>query len=238
MNSVFQLFVRGLLLSYLCNWTQRRSILLHKVRLPFPWQILLTVPCLVTACAANPVVTTRIANSEACSNITSNLTPVPLLLDKENKFSIDPTKHCFINSNGKLTSGILFSLPEFRPGYYVSISSLAKADSILPLRVQTLDHGYRVRRTLSPERVFYRGAALSGSVFFNSSDIADRFLLVSAEPTLIGQTTEHMVLASQTTTLAAGALFFSFTNGTESVVSRTFTFNGELEISVGDYPGS
>jgi hypothetical protein len=62
----------------------------------------------------------------------------------------------------------------------------------------------------------------------------EAYVLVSADPALVGQRYDSIVIATSTASAATAAGAFSWTTGVDGAQSRTFSYEGTIQVSVYD----
>lgn len=193
---------------------------------------------LLAACATGPVIPPPMAILEYtgvdCATAPDLGAALSLTPDKERAlYSVSaPASHgCLIRAEGDNTPYVAFALPADHADKTIIVGS-----SLEPLRIQSpsvaiLDRGGQVTRTFRPDEYMYRGAVYSVQ-FRPRADEA--YVLVTADPSRIGQRYDSITVGVFTTTVSTGYGTSQWRTGTETAQSRVFSWEGTVQVSVAD----
>jgi len=115
----------------------------------------------------------------------------------------------------------------------VTVGGVLEATRIFSPDVALLDAEGHTTRTFRAADYYYRGPVFS--VQFQPK-AAERYLLVAADPARVGQRYDAINIGTQTTTVPAGVYTMTWTRGTDTKTSRTFSYEvSGLDPSVPGY---
>lgn len=126
---------------------------------------------------------------------------------------------------------VLYRLPIDLDDKTVTVGSTLEAMRIFAPEVAVLDGGGAVTRTFAREEFYYRGPHYS--VQFRPRE-GDAYVLVSAEPELVGQRYDSIMIGTTTTSLYTAGGGVSWTSGVDRAQSRTFSYEGTVQVLVND----
>lgn len=123
---------------------------------------------------------------------------------------------------------VLFALPAAGDGKMIEVGAQMEALRIFSPSIALLDGNGRQVRGFTPNQYLYRGALYS--VQFVPRE-EERFVLVAANPALIGSQYDAVAISTSTTHLYGG---MTWTRGIDENVSRTFSYEGGVTAIVHD----
>lgn len=126
---------------------------------------------------------------------------------------------------------VLYRLPADQEDKTVTVGSTLEATRIFAPEVAILDGGGAVTRTFARDEFYYRGPHYS--VQFRPRE-GDAYVLVSAAPELVGQRYDSIMIGTTTTSVYTAGGGFSWTSGVDRSQSRTFSYEGAVQVLVND----
>ncbi len=205
------------------------------IRFPAAGAVALVLAGCVSTPTPTPVTQLSQADCPTLARVTPQPAPVPGA-KKPATYHVAAASDCLMGADGKRTTGTLIALPPFAPGYYMDIASQAQGEALLPLRIQTLNGARDVQRTVDGQAIYFRGDGLSGQLFFNADNANERFLLITAAPSIVGQSTTRTAMGAQSNTYSSGTGAFNVTHSFDKSVTHTFSYNGDVTVNIGGYP--
>ena len=190
---------------------------------------------LAAACAAGsvqpPVLTYA---NQGCAAAADLMTAVSLTPPRERAVHVvavpvDTSTPC-LNRSGP-TPYVVYQLPADLGDKTVTVGSMLEATRIFAPEVAVLDGRGMVTRTFAREEYHYRGGHYS--VQFRPRD-EEAYVLVSADPALVGQRYDSIMIGTTTTSVYTGGGGVSWTSGVDNSQSRTFSYEGTVQVLVND----
>lgn len=132
---------------------------------------------------------------------------------------------------GKATPYVVYVLPEGIDTKVFDVGATVEAMRIFAPEVTTLDANGAPVRTFARNRYQYRGALYS--VQFEAKP-EERYVMVTAAPELVGKPYSSIAIGTSTTTVYTGFGTASWTSGTDTQLSRTFSYDGMAQATVMD----
>jgi len=132
---------------------------------------------------------------------------------------------------GRSSPYLVYLLPEDRGDKTLTVGAVLEGARILSPAISLLNDQGQITRTFAPLDYLYRGAVFS--VQFRPRDI-DAYVLVTADPSRIGQRYDAIAVGTNTTVISTGYLTSNYTTGVEASTSRTFSYEGTVHITVYD----
>lgn len=193
---------------------------------------------LVAACATGPSIPPAMPVLEYtgvdCAASPDLGAALSLTPDKERTlYSVNApaAQGCLTRVEGGNTPYVAFALPADHADKTIIVGS-----SLEPFRIQSpsvaiLDRAGQVTRTFRPDEYMYRGAVYS--VQFRPRE-NEAYVLVTADPSRVGQRYDSIVVGVFTTTVSTGYGASQWRTGTETAQSRVFSWEGTVQVSVAD----
>jgi hypothetical protein len=142
--------------------------------------------------------------------------------------TIDASADCLRGPQGARPY-VVFALPADPTGKTVTAGGLLEGARIFSPDVALLDEAGQATRTFRPADFYYRGAVFS--VQFQPK-AGERYLLVSAEPSRVGQRYDAIAIGTQTNSVYAAGAMITWTRGLDTKTSRTFSYAGQVQVTV------
>lgn len=136
-----------------------------------------------------------------------------------------------LNRNGVQTPYALFALPTDYADKTITVGALLEPLRILSPTVAILNREGRVSRTFDPADYMYRGSLYS--VQFRPRE-TESYLLVTADPARVGRRYDSIAIGVVTTTVYTGYGSANMHSGTDVAQSRTFSYEGMVQVMVND----
>lgn len=187
----------------------------------------------LTACAATPPAPVLHYARNDCA-ATPNLSAAISLTPDREKAShavltpVDGQAACLAPAG---TPYFVYRLPADFGDKTITVGATLEALRIFAPDVAILDANGVVTRTFARDEYYYR--SLHYSVQFRPRE-EEVYILVSAEPALVGQRYDSIVIGTSTTSTYANGMAFSWTGGTDDNLSRTFSYEGTIAVVVSD----
>src|SRR5262249_42398854 len=140
---------------------------------------------------------------------------------------INSAAHC-LQQGGANRPYVLYALPAQSAGKTLNVGGVLEPARIFPADVSILDAQGAVTRAFTRDQFLYRGGDVY-SIEFRPRD-GEAFVLVTAEPALVGRTYNSIAIGTSTTSTGQ----FTWTSGTDAAQSRTFSYEGAVRVSVYD----
>ena len=201
--------------------------------------IVLLAGAALAACATTPPPVPPAALTYSgvdCAAAPDLVNPVSLTPDKERAtFSVNApitaATPCLLHAEGWTTPYVTFALPADYSDKTVIVGTLLEPLRILSPSVVILDREGRVSRTFGLDDYMYRGAVYS--VQFRPRE-TEAYIVVTAEPSRVGRQYDSISVGVVTTTLYTGYGAANWNSGVEAAQSRTFSWEGTVQIQVAD----
>lgn len=139
--------------------------------------------------------------------------------------SVDSTAPCFVARDGSASVYAPYALPRYSRPYQVTIESQTSGEAIFAPEVKLLDAQGNVTRVVGFDRFSTRGDILQATVFVNSDNKDERYLVIGSASDAVGQKSTRVVTGMMVVPVLVGLPFFGV-HGTESTESRTLSYNG------------
>jgi hypothetical protein len=144
---------------------------------------------------------------------------------------VTPETPCVVDADGRTAPYAVFAVPaDFEDKTLTAGASLEAARIFAP-QVSLLDAQGTVVRTFTRADYLYRGA-IYGVQFRPRA--GETYVLVAADPALVGERYDSILIGTSTATSATPAGAFSWTTGVDGEQSRTFSYEGTIQVSVYD----
>lgn len=200
---------------------------------------------LLGSCAAMPPAPPAVltATSRDCALRPDLASAVSLVPDKERSLhhvavQVGSATPC-VQREGLNTAYVLYALPADLDDKTLTVGGYLEPLRILSPRVELLDATGNTIRQFRSDDYMYRG--LTYSVLFRPRP-DERFILVTIDPTRVGQRYDSIAIGTNTSAtaapvagLAAGLVGSgNITTGTDVSLSRTFSYEGAVQAIVND----
>ena len=143
---------------------------------------------------------------------------------------IDSATPCATFQSGA-SAYVLFAVPEDFEDKTLTVGAALEATRIFSPAVSVLDAGGRETRRFASDEFMYRGANFS--VLFRPRP-AERYVLVSADASRVGQRYDSINIGTNTTTTYTPYGGATFTSGVDASQSRTFSYEGSALVVIND----
>jgi hypothetical protein len=122
---------------------------------------------------------------------------------------------------------VIVELPAFTQSYSVNVRSMLGGTVLAP-RVDVLDVQKAPRRSLGLQDVRRRGDSLELDVFVTKNDGDDRYLVLYADPSALGQGESRSSMGMQTAYIGTGY----WMSGTDTKVQVNYVDEGTLMVTL------
>jgi len=143
---------------------------------------------------------------------------------------IDAQTACVASDRGGVPY-VIYALPADIGDKMLSVGSVLEAYRVLSPEVTLLNAQGEPTRTFAAADYFYRGPVFSVQLRPREGDA---FVMVAANPGRVGQRYDSIVVGTQTTTVYTGYGAANWTTGHEASLSRTFSYEGTVHVTVYD----
>lgn len=126
---------------------------------------------------------------------------------------------------------VVYALPTDFGDKTITVGSTLETGRLLAPDVTLLDRSGQVSRTFAKEDYFFRGPVFS--VQFRPR-VEEAYILVVADKARVGQKYDSISIGTSTTTVSTGYAVATWTSGVDSSHSRTFSYEGAVQVSVYD----
>ncbi len=190
--------------------------------------------CVTTTSIPIPSATLEYSRAD-CATAPDLSTAIGLTPDKERAvFSVtapvSATTPC-LAQDGVATPYVAFTLPTDHADKTVIVGTVLEPLRIMSPTVVILDRNGDVSRTFGPEDYMYRGAVYS--VQFRPRE-TESHVLVTADPSRVGKRYDSINVGVVTTTVYTGYGASNWSSGVESTQSRTFSYEGTVQVQIAD----
>ncbi|MDB5459296.1 MAG: hypothetical protein JWO72_1037 [Caulobacteraceae bacterium] len=127
----------------------------------------------------------------------------------------------------------VYALPEDAETKTVTVGSILEQTRLLPPQISILDREGKVRRSFSTADYFFRGTVYS--VQFQPR-AGDAYVLVATDPARVGQEYNSISIGTSTSSTYANGAAISWTSGVDQRVSRIFSYEGSVEVTLYNNP--
>lgn len=139
--------------------------------------------------------------------------------------------HCLTREDGGVSPYQVYALPADPATKTITIGAAVEMARIFAPQISVLDANGVVTRSFDRAQYAYRGYVYS--VQFRPHE-GEAFVLVTADPTLVGQRYDSVFIGTQTASTYAAGVTVSWTSGVDNAQSRTFSYEGGLQAIVYD----
>ncbi len=144
--------------------------------------------------------------------------------------NLDATSPC-LGEPGGASPYQVYALPPDAPFKTLTVGSVLEAGRLLPPKISILDRDGKVTRSFPDGDFFFRGAVYS--VQFQPK-AGEAYVLVTTDRAKIGKEYKSIAIGTTTTSGYTRGGAFSWTRGLDQAESRTFSFDGAVDVSVYD----
>lgn len=159
-----------------------------------------------------------------------SLTPAKAKQEHIVTTKLETTSPCLDQAGAKRPYA-LYALPVGAMEKTLTVGAVTEQARVFAPDVTVLDAGGRTTRTFQPHEYFFRGDLYS--VQFVPRE-GDAFVLVTADPTKVGQRYEAVATGTATTSTYAGGLMMTWTSGIDQKIARTYSYAGSVQAVVHD----
>lgn len=189
----------------------------------------------LAACATAPppaVVTYTAASCATTPDLgrALSLTPSKPKVEHIVTTKLDATAPCLDQAGAKRPYA-LYALPIDAVQKTLTVGAVTEQARVFAPEVTVLDASGRTTRTFQPHEYFFRGDLYS--VQFVPKP-GDAFVLVSADPTKVGQRYEAVATGTASTSTYAGGVMMTWTSGVDQKIARTYSYAGAVQAVVHD----
>jgi hypothetical protein len=144
---------------------------------------------------------------------------------------VTPQTPCIVGADGRTAPYAVYAVPADFEDKTLTVGASLEASRIFAPQVSTLDAQGAVVRTFTRADYLYRGAVYG--VQFRPR-AGEAYVLVAADPALVGERYDSIMIGTSTTTTATTVGAISWTSGVDGELSRTFSYEGTIQVSVYD----
>lgn len=144
---------------------------------------------------------------------------------------IDALTPCLTTAEGAASPYVVYELPADIDDKTFAVGAPLEIGRIFAPRVDILDAQGALVRTFARDQYMYRSNAYS--VVFRPRE-GERYVLVTADPQLIGQRYDSINISTSTAGTVAGGVYVSWTSGTDTSQSRAFSYEGAVSVTISD----
>jgi hypothetical protein len=126
---------------------------------------------------------------------------------------------------------LLYALPTEIEDKILTVGATQEAARLLSPDVSILDKLGRVTRSFAASDYLFRGPVYS--VQFRPKP-GEAYLLVAADPSRVGKSFDAIQIGTSTTTISTGYAAANWTSGVDDTISRTFSYEGTVQVTVFD----
>jgi hypothetical protein len=185
----------------------------------------------LACCVALPALSAEKKDEpRTCVANAAELTVVPLedhVKRKKGKFVLGKKSECFVTADGFNLPAVIVELPAFTQSYSVNVRSMLGGTVLAP-RVDVLDAQKAPRRSLGLQDVRRRGDSLELDVFVTRNDGDDRYLVLYADPSALGQGESRSSMGMQTAYIGTGY----WMSGTDTKIQVNYVDEGTLMVTL------
>ncbi|MBS0366061.1 MAG: hypothetical protein JSR67_09585 [Proteobacteria bacterium] len=167
----------------------------------------------------------------ACANARAELKSIDvteLFLKQKGQLDLRSQAGCLKLDTGLELPAFLLRLPDFEAPYAIRMEAPFGNGTYLLPRIDMLDGEFKTLRTIGAESARRRATEMSLVVFENSSNAAERYLLIYADPGHLAEQDQRTI--SQSTMVFVGTGFFIA--GDDRTTSRHSSTEGKLTVSL------
>lgn len=136
-----------------------------------------------------------------------------------------------LDRDGVRAPYVVYALPAEHADKTITVGSTLEVGRLLAPDVALLGREGQVVRTFAATEYFFRGPVYS--VQFRPRP-EEAYVLVTADPKRVGQRYDSIAIGTSTTTVSTGYAVASWTSGVDASHSRTFSYEGAVQVSVYD----
>jgi hypothetical protein len=180
-----------------------------------------------------PLLTYAGSSCAAAPNLAGaiSLTPKKPKTDYSVPALLDGAAPCLQAATGP-TPYRVFALPPAPESKMLTVGAMLEGVRLVPPLVAVLDAQGHVTRSFSAQDLYFRGAVLSVML---QPRPGEAYVLVTTDRSRIGQRYDSIAIGTSTTSVyVAPAGSMSWTTGTDQAQSRTFSYEGALNVDVHD----
>lgn len=144
--------------------------------------------------------------------------------------AMTPMSNCLVRA-GTQAPYVIYALPDDMDDKTIIVGGVLEASRIFAPLIEILDASGQVLKTFQPEDYYYRGPVYS--VQFRPQ-FGQRYLLVTADTTLVGQSYDSIQVGVNTSYVSTGLYTSAINTGVESRSSRTFSYEGVVRVMLND----
>ena len=144
---------------------------------------------------------------------------------------INTLSPCLTTAEGAASPYVVYALPADTDDKTFAVGAPLEIARIFAPRVEVLDAQGVVVRSFARDQYMYRGNAYS--VVFRPR-AGERYVMVTADPQLVGQRYDSINISTSTTGTAAGGVYVSWTSGVDAAQSRAFSYEGAVSVTISD----
>ncbi len=187
---------------------------------------------LVSACTTPPPPPVLSLAGRQCVSQLDFSTAKPVPLSDPVKVTLDDKTACIENNGSGKVEYVAFDLPQVAVPYLLSVTSTPIGDGVLSPRLTLLDSDGKTLREVPNDAFLPHGASLRAGL---RPHPGERYLIVSSDPSTIGQTNSHIVDGTQMTQ-TGGPIIIQVHTGFENTVSLTNAYNGTVSVAAMPMP--
>ena len=152
--------------------------------------------------------------------------------EKETKTDIGASMPCLQGANGASVY-VVYALPPADTHYTVNVASNLSGHTLFAPRVTLYGADGTLRREFAGTAIVFRGNTLC--VLFRSHE-DERYLVVSSDPTVVGQRSSRITDSTMMAGAMAGPVIFQIHTGSEAKSDFTYAHNGSITITLAPLP--
>jgi hypothetical protein len=163
-----------------------------------------------------------------CTPLPDLATAHPVLVnDKDLSITLDDKTGCLdVHAERKLAY-VAFALPVLEQPYFLSVTSIPIGEGLFFPKLTLLDGAGKVLREIPPDVFLPHGAALHAGLRPHPEE---RYLIVSSDPTTIGQTNSQLTEGIRVSGFMAGGIYVQVQTGLEGKSTLTHAYNGTVTV--------
>lgn len=194
------------------------------------WTRALLLAALTGACASPPPPPLLTISDKGCVAAPDLATalPIPLKSDSPVKAVFDAKTACLKPDGGAPRLYAAFVLPESPEPFFLSVTSKSNGRGVLAPHLTLLDSNGKMVREIAYDKFLFRGNGLNTA--FRPQE-GEKFIVITSEPAVVGQSSSGIVASIQTTTVPAGAGYFMMNTGREGIRTLVREHGGTVTIS-------
>ena len=191
--------------------------------------LLAAVPlAFVAACTKPPPPPILSLDGRQCTALPDLATAHPVLAnDKDVSVTLDDKTGCLDVHAARKLAYVAFGLPDISQPYLLSVTSIPIGEGLFFPKLTLLDGTGKVVREIPADTFLPHGAALHAGLRPHPEE---RYLIVSSDPTTIGQTNSQLTEGIQVNGFMAGGIYVQVQTGLEGKSSFTHAYNGTVDV--------